>query len=166
MLGHDHADDAAGGDQAPNPVDEDRLANAYSEGEQSASVGSGTILHIEDNPANARLVHQAFAGQPDVRLMLAMQGSVGLDLARAHRPDLILLDLHLPDMSGTAVLKALQADAETSDIPVVVMSADATPSQVRALLSTGARAYLTKPLDIREFLAVISEHLARAESPR
>jgi PAS domain S-box-containing protein len=151
---------------APNPVDENRLANAYSEGEQSDSVGSGTILHIEDNPANARLVHQAFAGQPDVRLMLAMQGSVGLDLARAHRPDLILLDLHLPDMSGTAVLKALQADAETSDIPVVVMSADATPSQVRALLSTGARAYLTKPLDIREFLALISEHLDRAESPR
>jgi PAS domain S-box-containing protein len=151
---------------APNPVDEDRLASAYSEGEQSASIGSGTILHIEDNPANARLVHQALAGQPDVRLMLAMQGSAGLDLARAHRPDLILLDLHLPDMGGTAVLKALQADADTSDIPVVVMSADATPSQIRALLATGARAYLTKPLDVREFLAVVGEHLNRAESPR
>jgi DNA-binding response OmpR family regulator len=69
-------------------------------------------------------------------------------------------------MGGTAVLKALQADADTSDIPVVVMSADATPSQVRALLSTGARDYLTKPLDVREFLAVIGEHLNRAESPR
>jgi CheY-like chemotaxis protein len=95
-----------------------------------------------------------------------MQGSVGLDLARAHRPDLILLDLHLPDMAGAAVLKALQADADTSDIPVVVMSADATPSQIRALLATGARAYLTKPLDVREFLAVIGKHLNQAKSPR
>jgi CheY-like chemotaxis protein len=81
-----------------------------------------------------------------------MQGSIGLDLARQHAPDLILLDLNLPDLPGREVLARLQGSAVTRDIPVIVLSADATVSQIERLRSAGARAYLTKPLDVGEFL--------------
>ena len=94
--------------------------------------------------------------------MTAMQGRVGLELARQHSPDLILLDLHLPDMPGWQVLAQLKADHLTRTIPVVVISADATVPQVKRLVSAGARAYLTKPLDIAEFFRVIDEALAPA----
>jgi CheY-like chemotaxis protein len=88
-----------------------------------------------------------------------MQGRLGLDLAREHRPDLILLDLHLPDMTGAEVLDLLGEDPATSDIPVVIISADATPGQIQRLLSAGALEYLTKPLDVRRFLDVVDTTL-------
>jgi CheY-like chemotaxis protein len=97
------------------------------------------------------------AERPAIELMTAMQGRVGLELARKHVPDLILLDLHLPDLPGWQVLHQLKADHATRDIPVIVISADATAPQSSRLLSAGARAYLTKPLDIAEFLRVIEE---------
>jgi CheY-like chemotaxis protein len=80
-------------------------------------------------------------------------------------PDLILLDLHLPDMTGADVLHRLQADPATASIPVVVLSADATTSQVRTLLADGARGYMTKPLDVRAFLAIVTDHLTSKEAP-
>jgi CheY-like chemotaxis protein len=104
------------------------------------------------------------AERPAVELMTAMQGRVGLELARQHSPDLILLDLHLPDMPGWQVLAQLKADHLTREIPVVVISADATAPQIKRLLSAGARAYLTKPIDIAEFFRVIDEALAPAEA--
>ena len=88
-----------------------------------------------------------------------MQGRLGLDLARQHRPDLILLDVHLPDISGEQVLRELRADPELGRTPVVVLSADATPGQVQRLLAAGARAYLTKPLDVRRLLTILDETL-------
>ena len=91
-----------------------------------------------------------------------MQGSIGLDLARQHEPDLILLDLDLPDIRGSEVLNRLQQSAITRDIPVVVFSADATPNQIDRLLATGARAYLTKPLDVSQFLHTVDEFLGEA----
>ena len=91
--------------------------------------------------------------------MTAMQGQLGLDLARQHHPDLILLDLHLPDLPGWDVLAALQADEATSNIPVVAVSADATPRQAERLLKLGARAYLTKPLDVDRFLKTLRQGL-------
>ena len=94
------------------------------------------------------------------KLLSAMQGSIGLELARQHRPDLLLLDLHLPDMSGADVLRSLLDDPRTRNIPAVVVSADATPGQIPKLLAAGAKAYLTKPLDLRRLLAVIDETLA------
>jgi CheY-like chemotaxis protein len=113
---------------------------------------------VEDNLSNLKLVEQIFAGQPQVRLIPAMQGALGLELARLHRPDLILLDLHLPDMGGDTVLERLRADDATRDIPVVVVSADATKGQIRRLLDAGASDYLTKPLDVRRFLEVVNEN--------
>ena len=144
---------------AANPVDETILAHAREIGAASSSLGPRKILYIEDNPSNAKLVVQAFASQREVEVMVAMQGSHGVELTRGHHPDLVLLDLHLPDMHGSAVLDMLSEDPATSEIPVIVLSADATQRQVRDLLARGACAYLTKPLDIREFLEVVDQHL-------
>ena len=93
--------------------------------------------------------------RPAMELMPAMQGGLGIDLARQHQPELILLDLHLPDMGGEEVLAALQADPATQDIPVIVMSGDARPSRVDRLREQGVRGYLSKPIDLGEFLEVI-----------
>ena len=127
----------------------------------TAPAGSYTVLCIEDNLSNFALVEQALeAKRPDIRLLGAMQGRLGLDMAREHRPDLILLDLQLPDVSGDKLLGLLQADAATRDIPVIMVSADATKGQAQRLLKLGARHYLTKPLDLRVFLRTVDDVLA------
>jgi len=117
------------------------------------------VLYIEDNLSNLTLVQRLLAHRPEVKVLPAMQGRLGLDLARAHRPHLILLDLHLPDMSGADVLRRLREAPETRDIPVVVITADITPGQIDNLRRAGARHYLTKPLDVRTFLAVLDDEL-------
>src|SRR2546423_1321028 len=124
------------------------------------------ILYIEDNFSNVTLVDQMLAERPTLELMTAMQGRVGLELARQHSPDLILLDLHLPDLPGWQVLAQLKADQLTRDIPVVIISADATSPQIKRLLSAGARAYLTKPIDIAEFFRVIEDALTPATAKK
>ena len=89
------------------------------------------VLHIEDNPSNASLVEQVLSKRAAVRLVSAAEGRSGLELARQHRPDLVLLDLHLPDLSGDELLHRLKAVPELADTKVVVVSADATPSRIR-----------------------------------
>ena len=91
-----------------------------------------------------------------------MQGRLGIDLAREHQPDLILLDLHLPDLHGHEVLDSLKGDPATRDIPVVVVSADATPTQVERLLAAGAAEYMTKPIDVERLLDVVTGNGAAA----
>ena len=126
-----------------------------------------SILYVEDNVPNIRLVEQLFAAQPQVNLISAMQGSVALDLARRHHVDLILLDLHLPDMAGAEVLDRLRADPATRMVPVVVLSADATDRQIARLIDRGARDYLTKPLDLARFVTVVAKILnEHEEEPR
>ena len=140
------------------------LTDVRGESASEAQLGqeSRRLLYIEDNFSNVTLVDQMLGERPALELMTAMQGRVGLDLARQHTPDLILLDLHLPDMPGWQVLAQLKADHLTREIPVVVISADATAPQIKRLLSSGARAYLTKPLDIAEFFRAIDEALGLA----
>jgi CheY-like chemotaxis protein len=120
---------------------------------------SRTVLYIEDNVDSTRLMERIFDRWPDVRLISAMQGSIGLDLARQHKPDLILLDLHLPDIQGHEVLEKLRSDPSTSHIPVIVTSADATAGQIQRLRDGGADDYLTKPLDIPRFAEVVRKRL-------
>jgi PAS domain S-box-containing protein len=120
----------------------------------------GTVLYIEDNPSNLRLVERVLGEHTRVRLISAMQGRLGLTLAREHRPDLILADLHLPDMSGEEVLRDVLADPVLRATPVIILSADATPGQVKRLLAAGARTYLTKPLDVLQLLREIDGVLA------
>ena len=122
-------------------------------------VCTGTILYIEDNLSNLRLIEMLLEAHRQVNLLSAQQGTLGLEMARATRPDLILLDLHLPDIPGWEVLAALQADAATRDIPVVVISADATRPQIERLTKGGARAYLTKPIDVPALLQVLAQYL-------
>ena len=117
--------------------------------------GFGTVLHIEDNHANLRLVEQLLRHRPGMRLIDAMQGSLGLELAVQHQPDVILLDVHLPDVSGDVVLQRLKADPRTAGIPVVVVSADATSGQMERFKTAGAHDYLTKPLDVGRLLEVV-----------
>jgi len=125
-----------------------------------APVRSGTVLYVEDNPSNLRLVERVLAERPAVRLIPSMQGRLGLALAREHRPDLILVDLHLPDISGEEVLRELQADPDLKDTPVIIVSADATPGQLKRLLAAGARAYLTKPFDVAQLLGLLDATLS------
>jgi PAS domain S-box-containing protein len=117
--------------------------------------GSLRILHVEDNLDNLALVEQLLARHRDVELIAATLGGLALELARRHRPDMILLDLHLPDMSGIDVLGFLRADPATTEIPVVVVSADATPERIERLNAARVAAYLTKPIDVRQLLRVI-----------
>jgi CheY-like chemotaxis protein len=120
----------------------------------------GTLLYVEDNAANLRLVERALAHRPGVRFLPAMLGRVALELAAEHQPEMILLDLNLPDIGGDEVLVALRSDPRTQAIPVVVLTADATQQQRSRLLSLGASSYLTKPLDLGSLLSTIDDLLA------
>jgi CheY-like chemotaxis protein len=128
-----------------------------SERERLSLTGKRRILYIEDNLSNLTLVEEILRDQPEIELISAMQGQLGLDLARKHSPDLILLDLHLPDLPGWEVLAQLRRDEVTRGIPIVVISADATARQIERLMAAGAHAYLTKPLDVSEFFRVVEE---------
>ncbi len=145
----------------PGPVA--RNVSAVHVPAREASARPRTILYIEDNLSNLRLVEAILRDRPGVTMLSAMQGGVGVDLARDHRPDLILLDRHLPDISGEQVFQRLRDDARTREIPVVMLSADAIAGGIQPLLDAGVRAYLTKPLDVRGLLAVIDDILKPAE---
>ncbi len=118
-----------------------------------------TVLYVEDLVENVRLVEQILKHRPSVTLIPAMLAGVALDLARQHHPDLVLLDLHLPDMPGEQVLSRLHGDPATRSIPVVVLSADATKDHIRGLLAVGADAYLTKPISVRALLLAVDQAL-------
>jgi len=125
------------------------------------------VLYIEDDLVNFTLVERILEFRPALKLLHAVKGETGIELAQIHLPKLILLDLNLPDMHGSEVLEKLQSNPETAELPVVVLSADATPSQIERLLTTGARNYLTKPFDIDPFLAVVDEMVSnRAPAAR
>jgi CheY-like chemotaxis protein/anti-sigma regulatory factor (Ser/Thr protein kinase) len=121
----------------------------------------GRVLYIEDNLANYDLVRKVFDRLGGLDLMSAMQGQIGIELAAEHQPDLILLDLHLPDIDGEEVLRRLRADERTRDIPVIILSADATPAQAERLKARGAEEYLTKPLELAGFVDAVERALGR-----
>ena len=121
---------------------------------------AGIVLYVEDNLSNMRLIDGILERWPGLRLITAMQGRMALDLATRHHPDLVLLDVHIPDMSGIEVLRRLAADPETAGVPVVVLSADATRAQRQSFLAAGAREYLTKPVRVTALLHALERHLA------
>lgn len=120
------------------------------------------MLYIEDQDLNLRLVERILQHRPEYKLLSAMQGGLGLELAREHRPDLILLDLNLPDIPGEEVLARIKADPSLKDIPVIMVSADAMGDRIDRLLAAGAVSYLTKPYKVSEFLRIIRETLEKA----
>jgi len=143
------------------PVDRYERLNmrGRSDLDDAPSANHRTVLYIEDNLANVTLVQRIAAQRKGVEIIPAMQGRLGLELAREHIPALVLLDLHLPDISGDEVLQRLRDDPVTAKIPVVIVSADATPGQIQRLLNAGALAYLTKPIDVTELLGMLDDHL-------
>ena len=118
-----------------------------------------TLLYVEDNPANLMLVEDLVARRPGIRLLSAHDGASGLQLARASRPDAILMDINLPGISGIKVLKLLQNDPALAHIPVIALSANAMPGDIEKGLAVGFFRYLTKPINIHQFMATLDEVL-------
>ena len=121
--------------------------------------GRRRVLYIEDDTANAHLMAQLFAEEPRLELMTTMYGKLGLEMARQHRPDLILLDAHLPDLDGDEVMRRLRGDDATRGIPVIAVSADATDEQRARMTALGTARYLTKPITLDVVLTAVWEVL-------
>ena len=134
-------------------------ATAEPHGFAASATRSDTVLYVEDNLSNVRLIESLLRYRPGIALLHAPTGERGLTLARTHRPDVILLDLHLPDFSGEEVLRRLWQDPGCRSIPVIVMTADATPGTTRRLQAAGAMAFLTKPIDVRGVLDLLDRVL-------
>ena len=114
-----------------------------------------TVLYIEDNLTNLKLMERVLARRPGIALVSAMQGRMGVTLARAHRPDLIFLDQNLPDMTGLEVLRRLRADPGTGELPIVVISADVSDGLRRRMFNAGASEFVTKPFDVDRLLEIV-----------
>ena len=128
---------------------------------------SRTLLYVEDNPANLMLVEDLIARRPDIHLLTARDGNRGIEIARSSRPDVILMDINLPGISGIKALRILAADPTTAHIPVVALSANAIPRDIEKGLEAGFFRYLTKPIKVNEFMDTLDVALkfAKAESP-
>jgi PAS domain S-box-containing protein len=122
-----------------------------------------TLLYVEDNLANLKLVEQLIARRSDIRLLTAVDGTLGIELARAAQPDVILMDINLPGISGIEALKVLHEDPATAHIPIVALSANAMPRDIEYGLAAGFFRYLTKPIKVKEFMDTLNEALAFAE---
>lgn len=120
-----------------------------------------TILYVEDCAVNAYLVKAIFDEHAGVQLLTATTGNMGLELAKTHRPDLILLDLNLPDMDGEEFLRKLRAVEAIAAIPIVIVSADAMEDQRKRFLNLKVADYVTKPFDIAHFERVVERHLKK-----
>jgi CheY-like chemotaxis protein len=118
---------------------------------------------VEDNPANLMLVEQIIADHPQVRLLSAGDGNRGIALARAHHPDVILMDINLPGISGIEALKILRDDPSTAHIPVIAISANAMPRDIEKGLEAGFFHYLTKPIKIDAFMGALGQALEFSE---
>lgn len=118
-----------------------------------------TLLYVEDNPANLQLVEQLIGRRPDLRLLSARDGNLGIELARANHPDVILMDINLPGISGIDALKFLRENPTTAHIPVLALSANAMPRDIEKGLRAGFFRYLTKPIKVNEFMDTLEEAL-------
>jgi len=122
------------------------------------------VHYVEDNETNVEVMRGVLAQRPQVRMDVSLTGLDGVAAIRARKPDVVLLDMHLPDISGMEVMRQLKADPATAAIPVVIVSADALVAQIEAALDAGAHRYLTKPVSVNELLAVLDELLDEAET--
>jgi len=144
------------GDSAPVGLDE--IAP------ETGSYHQRIVHYVEDNETNVEVMRGILARRPQVQFDVSVTGLDGLAAIRARRPDLILLDMHLPDIDGMELLRHLKADPGTASIPVVVVSADALASQIETALAAGARQYLTKPVSVSQLLGVVDAVLDDAET--
>jgi PAS domain S-box-containing protein len=125
-----------------------------------------TMLYVEDNPANMKLVEQIIAREPEIRLLTAVNGNSGIKIAHTSQPDLILMDINLPGINGFEALKILQSDPVTAHIPVIAISANAMPLDMERGLKAGFIRYITKPIRVDEFMEAMHAALAMSERGR
>jgi signal transduction histidine kinase/AmiR/NasT family two-component response regulator len=111
-----------------------------------------TLLYVEDNPANLELVEQLIARRPDLRLLSAADSNLGIEFARVYQPEVILMDINLPGISGMEAMKILRADPSTAHIPIIAISANALPRDIEKSLKAGFFNYLTKPIKVNQFM--------------
>jgi hypothetical protein len=121
------------------------------------------VLCIEDNPANMRLIERILGRRDDIRLLTAPVPGLGLELAAAHRPALILLDINLPDMDGYEVMQCLRENPATRHIPVVAISANAMPKDLARGKAAGFADYITKPVDVDRLLQAVDAIVRKRE---
>jgi CheY-like chemotaxis protein len=119
-----------------------------------------TVLYVEDNPANLELVEQLIARRPDLRMLAAADGTLGVEFARVYQPEVILMDINLPGISGLDAMRILRADSGTSQIPVIALSANAVPRDIAVALEAGFLSYLTKPIKVGQFMEALDAALA------
>ena len=152
-----------------NLTTEPRTVEAASESVEAparlqADAQMHTVLYVEDNPANLMLVEDLIARRPDIRLLSAKDGNRGIEIARALRPDAILMDINLPGISGITALKILGLDPATAHIPVIALSANAMPRDIQRGLEAGFFRYLTKPIKVNEFMDTLDVTLRFAKT--
>lgn len=117
------------------------------------------LLYVEDNPANLRLVEEILKARNDIKLFSAPQAELGIDLARFHQPDLILMDINLPGLDGITALKYLKTSEATRSIPVIAVSANAMQSDIDKAVEAGFDSYITKPIKVGSFMEKIISYL-------
>jgi PAS domain S-box-containing protein len=148
---------------APQLVVDSREAAIVDRPPVPAGARPRTLLYVEDNQANMKLVEQLIARRPDIRLLTAVNGTLGIEVARTTQPTVILMDINLPGISGVEALKVLRIDPATAHIPVVALSANAMPRDIKMGLDAGFFRYLTKPIKIKEFMDTLNTALEFAE---
>lgn len=145
---------------APVPTQETDFPAIVAPGRLPQNLPTRCVLYVEDNPANLMLVEELMSRRPDIRLISARNGQSGFEMARSASPDVILMDINLPDISGIQVLQLLLQDALTTAIPVIAISANAMPRDIERGLQAGFRGYLTKPIKIDQLMYAVDEALA------
>ena len=149
----------------PKSIDPDTVRSPFDVLETGPAEYHRRIVHyVEDNETNIEVMRGILAQRPQVQMEVSVTGLDGLAAIRARRPDLILLDMHLPDLSGIELLRHFKADPETASIPVLIVSADALAPQIDAALAAGATRYLTKPVDVAELLGALDDLLDRMDT--
>jgi len=123
-----------------------------------------TVLYVEDNPANLELVEQLIARRPELRMLSAADGDLGIEFARAYQPDVVLMDINLPGISGIEALKILRADPATAHIPIIALSANAVPRDIAKGLEAGFFSYLTKPIKVTPFMEALDVALTFSQT--
>jgi CheY-like chemotaxis protein/anti-sigma regulatory factor (Ser/Thr protein kinase) len=149
---------------APSFMDDAHEPAAPAQTQVESGAARRTLLYVEDNPANLKLVEQLIARRADIRLLTAVTGKLGIELARASRPEVILMDINLPGISGTEAMLILREDPATAHIPVLALSANAIPGDIKAGLEAGFFRYLTKPIKVDQFMEALDVALEYAES--
>ena len=136
------------------------------EGQGEVPPSQRTLLQVEDNPANVLLVEELISRRSDLKLFTAIAGYQGIEMACSHMPDVILMDINLPDISGLAAMKLLRENPTTAHIPVIALSSNAYPRQIEQGLEAGFFRYMTKPFNVQEFMDAVDVALRYAAENR